>query len=226
MDDKIRNQQYDPYSFSGSDEEYSDTARYKGSNDGGYDYGYDYGYIPANQPVGESDYKQEAYGPHNPDLYGAPNPNALNGQNPNMYGGQPPYNCQNPNMYGGQNPPPYNGQVKSPFVGAPYRYNYREPKQQQYLEDENNARNSMILGIISLVCGLIGGLASIFYGTILLGAVMICPIIGICLAVRTIQKDKELPLAYVGLVLNCVATLPFLAIGTIWVIAKVLHYII
>ena len=137
-------------SFPGHDEEYSDTARYKGANAGGYDYGYDYGYNKQNS-----------------------------------------YTSQN---------------------------RYSGPQQQHYIEDSNDARHSMYLGIASIIVG-IAALALFFYmGRILYGVVMLIPIFGIVKAAGAIRRDKTLPLAYVGLVLNIIGCLPCGLMVLLWIL--------
>ena len=176
----------------GNDEEYSDTAKYTGSNKGGYDYGY--GQIPSR-----------------PASYGNPGggPGQYGGTGQGQYGGQ--YGGAPQGQYGGQ----YGGAPQGQY-GAPYdpdrerlrRQLNEEPVQQHYIGDGNDARTALIMGIISMIAGTVGGLVGMFGGLYCIFLVYVLPIFGIVKAIEVTKRDKKLALAWVALGLNIMALTP------------------
>ena len=199
----------------GDDEEYSDTAKYKGSNEGGYDYGY------SKKPAPRDNYANRNV--QFADPYGAPGGGRYGGPNQGPYGGpnQGPYGGPNPGPYGGPNPGPYGAPNQGPYGGpgnAQYdpvrermlRERYQEPVQQHYLEDGNDARSALFMGIISMIAGTVVGAIGMIGGLYCTFIVFILPIFGIVKAAGVIKRDKKLALAYVALGLNCMALTPAL----------------
>lgn len=176
----------------GNDEEYSDTAKYMGSNKGGYDYGY-----------GQT--------PSRPASYGNPGggPGQYGGTGQGQYGGQ--YGGAPQGQYGGQ----YGGAPQGQY-GAPYdpdrerlrRQLNEEPVQQHYIGDGNDARAALIMGIISMIAGTVGGLVGMFGGLYCIFLVYVLPIFGIIKAIEVTKRDKKLALAWVALGLNIMALTP------------------
>ena len=180
----------------GNDEEYSDTAKYTGSNKGGYDYGY-----------GQT--------PSRPASYGNPGggPGQYGGTGQGQYGGQ--YGGAPQGQYGGQYGGAPQGQYGGQY-GAPYdpdrerlrRQLNEEPVQQHYLGDGNDARAALIMGIISMIAGTVGGLVGMFGGLYCIFLVYVLPIFGIIKAIEVTKRDKKLALAWVALGLNIMALTP------------------
>ena len=180
----------------GNDEEYSDTAKFTGSNKGGYDYGY-----------GQT--------PSRPASYGNPGggPGQYGGTGQGQYGGQ--YGGAPQGQYGGQYGGAPQGQYGGQY-GAPYdpdrerlrRQLNEEPVQQHYLGDGNDARAALIMGIISMIAGTVGGLVGMFGGLYCIFLVYVLPIFGIIKAIEVTKRDKKLALAWVALGLNIMALTP------------------
>ena len=188
----------------GNDEEYSDTAKYTGSNKGGYDYGY--GQTPSRPAsYGNPGGGPGQYGGTGQGQYGGQYGGAPQGQYGGQYGGAPQ------GQYGGQ----YGGAPQGPY-GAPYdpdrerlrRQLNEEPVQQHYLGDGNDARAALIMGIISMIAGTVGGLVGMFGGLYCIFLVYVLPIFGIIKAIEVTKRDKKLALAWVALGLNIMALTP------------------
>ena len=78
------------------------------------------------------------------------------------------------------------------------------------LENVQSAKTSLELGLISLLCG-IGGIFAYFILNRVIFVIAILPLLaigGIVLAIKTIIKDKGLPKAYIGLILNIIGLIP------------------
>ena len=196
-----------PVSGYGNDEEYSDTARYKGSNDGGYDYGYDFGYDKKTAPPNN-------YGEGNRGQYGG----QYVGANQRQYGGQ--YGGPNQGQYGGQYGGANRGQYGGQYGGPYQRDTYREPVQQHNIEDGNEARLALIMGIVSLIGGTIAGVLGVG-GLYCSFVVFILPFFGLARSIRVIKKDKRMALGYVALGINCMALTPAIIAILILILAGV-----
>ncbi len=204
----------------GNDEEYSDTAKYTGSNKGGYDYGY--GQTPSrpasygNPGGGPGQYGGTGQGQYGGQYGGAPQGQyggqyggAPQGQYGGQYGGAP--QGQYGGQYGGAPQGQYGGQYGAPY--DPDRERLRrqlneEPVQQHYLGDGNDARAALIMGIISMIAGTVGGLVGMFGGLYCIFLVYVLPIFGIIKAIEVTKRDKKLALAWVALGLNIMALTP------------------
>ena len=192
----------------GNDEEYSDTAKFTGSNKGGYDYGY--GQTPSRPTsYGNPGGGPGQYGGTGQGQYGGQYGGAPQGQYGGQYGGAP--QGQYGGQYGGAPQGQYGGQYGAPY--DPDRERLRrqlneEPVQQHYLGDGNDARAALIMGIISMIAGTVGGLVGMFGGLYCIFLVYVLPIFGIIKAIEVTKRDKKLALAWVALGLNIMALTP------------------
>ena len=201
----------------GNDEEYSDTAKYKGSNDGGYDYGY------SKSTSGQSAYGGTPQGQYG-GQYGGPAARPPQGQYGGQYGGpagRPPQG-----QYGGQYGGPGQGQYGGRY-GNGYdpdrerlrRQLYDEPVQQHSLEDGNEARTALLFGIISIVASVIGSAIGMIGGLYCTLLIVVLPIFGLVKAAAVIKKDKKIAVAWVALGLNIMALTPVVIAVLILILA-------
>ena len=89
---------------------------------------------------------------------------------------------------------------------------FGDPVPNQVLETVKDAKLALELGLISLL-GSLGGIFVYFVLNRIIFIIGILPLIaiaGIVIAIKTIIKDKGLPKAYIGLVLNILGLLPSL----------------